>query len=37
AGLSKYMLHNPEENQIYLTMDKDKVKFNFCKLNHQAA
>jgi len=36
AGLSKYMLHNPEEHQIYLTMDKNIVKFNLRRLNHQA-
>ena len=37
AGLSKYLLQNPEVKVVYLNMGKDNVQFIHHKLEQQAA
>ena len=37
AGLSKYLLQNPEIKHVQLTMDDQRVQFYSYELNKQAA
>jgi ATP-dependent Clp protease ATP-binding subunit ClpA len=37
AGLSKFLLQNPEIKYVQLTMDDERVQFHSYELNKQAA